>query len=256
VTDLTWADVENYERELLTSAFGQQLGEIAARGVSRALPEGFAFDLSSRVGLQDLLTFGEPRSNSAQDTSAYLWDTVAGAPVGLMRDWFAGSQALMNGEWATAAEKLTPIKVVADAIKSYRTTSTGKKTAAGYESLSPYSIGEAAIRTLGLTPAREAETTEARNYFAGVTARANATRNDLMHQWVTASPSERGRLWGNVERFNYGKTRDEKLTRSDLDKYAKRRRTEEREGLVKSGFRVTKRDKPLYKKVQGTYSYQ
>jgi hypothetical protein len=160
----------------------------------------------------------------------------------------------MNGEWVEATQKFTPIKVVADAIKSYQVTSGGKKTKAGYESLSPYGAGEAALRVLGLAPARDVETAEARNYFYSAQSRAAASRNELMHQWVTASPSERGKLWGQVEKFNYGKTRDEKLTRSDLDKYAKRRRTEEREGLVKSGFRVTRRDTNLYKKVQGTYS--
>jgi hypothetical protein len=78
----------------------------------------------------------------------------------------------------------------------------------------------------------------------------------MLHRWADAAPSERGRIWGQVEKFNYGKAKDERLTRSDLDKYAKRRRTEEKSGLVQGGFRVTKRDKPLYKKVQGTYSYQ
>ena len=254
LTELTWADVENYEREILASAFGKQLGEIAARGVSRALPEGFAFDMSSRVGLQDLFTFGEPRSADKQDFSAFMWDTVGGAPAGLIGDWAKGSQALMNAEWSEAAERLTPIKMVADAIKSYRTTSEGKKTAAGYESLAPYSIGEAAIRTLGFTPAREAETSEARNYFYSATKRASAERNSLMQDWYQASSSQRGRLWGQIEAFNRGKVRDERLTRSELDKYVKRRRTEERSGLVQSGFRVTRREKASYKKLQGTYN--
>ena len=254
VTEANWADVENYVREILASAFGQQLGEIAARGVSRALPAGFAFDMSSRVGLQDLFTFGEPRSADQQDLKSFMWDVVGGAPVSLAGDWFKGSQALMNGEWVEAAERFTPIKVVADAIKSYRVTSEGKKTEAGYESLAPYSMGEAAIRTLGFTPARESETAEARNYFYSATKRASAERNSLMQDWYQASGSARGRLWGQIEKFNYGKTSDEKLTRSELDKYTKRRRTEERSGLVKSGFRVTRRETQSYKKLQGTYN--
>jgi hypothetical protein len=74
ITEATWADVENNVREILASTFGQQLGEIAARGISRALPEGFAFDMSSRVGMQDLLTYGEPRGADDQSLSAYMWD--------------------------------------------------------------------------------------------------------------------------------------------------------------------------------------
>jgi hypothetical protein len=254
ITELSWADVENYERELLASALGQQLGEIAARGITRALPEGFAFDLSSRVGMQDMATFGEPRSADAQDLKAFLWDTVGGAPAGQIGDWIKGTQAVFNGDWAEASQRFSPVKMLTDAIRAGRGTSESQKTAAGYEKLSAYGAGEAVLRTLGFTPAREAETNEARSYFGGAIKRANAARNDLMHQWVTASPSERGRLWGTVEKFNYGKTRDEKLTRSDLDRYAKRRRTEEREGLVKSGFRVTKRDTQTYKKLGNTYN--
>ena len=254
VTELIWGDVENYEREIMASVFGQQLGEIVSRGITRALPEGFAFDLSTRAGLQDMLTFGEPRSNDAQDVKAYLFELIGGAPVSLGLDWFNGAQALMNGEFGEASEKLVPLKVVADAIKSYRTTSEGKKTRAGYESLAPYGIGEAAIRTLGFTPAREAETSEARNYFYSSTKRVTAERNSLMQNWFQASPNQRGRLWGQIESYNRGRTRDERLTRSELDAYVKRRRTEERSGLVKSGFRVTRREKQSYKKLQGTYN--
>ena len=254
ITEATWADVENNIRELLASGLGNQLGEIAARGITRALPEGFAFDLSSRVGMQNLSTFGEPRSADKQDFSAFLWDTVAGAPAGLVGDWFRGSQALMNGEFGEAAQRFSPVKMLTDAIKSYRTTSEGKKTAAGYVSMTPYGIGEAAIRTLGFTPAREAETSEARNYFYSATKRASAERNSLMQDWFQAAPNQRARMWGQVEAFNRGKSRDERLTRSELDKYVKRRRTEERSGLVKSGFRVTRREQNQYKKLQGTYN--
>jgi hypothetical protein len=92
---------------------------------------------------------------------------VGGAPASLAGDWMKGAQALSNGEWGEAAQRFSPVKMLTDAIKSYRVTSTGKKTAAGYESLAPYGAGEAVLRTLGFTPSREAETNEARNYFFG-----------------------------------------------------------------------------------------
>jgi hypothetical protein len=209
--------------------------------------------MSSRAGLQDMFTFGEPRSNDAQDIKSYLWDIVGGAPGSLVLDWMEGSQSLMGGDFAKASEKLVPLKFVADMIRTYRTTSEGKKTGAGYERMSPYSLPEAAIRTLGFTPGREAETNEAAGHFYSAQRRSTEARNKMMQDWANASPGERGRLWGQVEKFNYNKTRDERLTRADLEKYTKRRRTEEK-GLVKRGFRVDRRSKELFRQVEGTYN--
>jgi hypothetical protein len=249
-----WEDFENDEREFMASIFGKYIGEIITHGISRALPEGFAFDLSSRVGIQDLLLFGEPRSQDEQDVKAYLWDVVAGAPGALVRDWFQGTQDLLSGDVLNAAQKLNPVKVGADLVKSYRMATEGKKTGAGYQSLSPYSLGEAAIRTFGFTPARESEAGEASRYFYAKQAEAQGARGSFMHQWAAASGSERGKLWGQIERYNSSREDDEKLTRADLDRYVRSRATIEKSR--RSGLRLTRREKSLYKDITGVYNIQ
>jgi hypothetical protein len=249
-----WEDFEHDEREFMASIFGKYLGEIVTHGISRALPEGLSFDLSSRVGLQDLLLFGEPRSQDQQDVKAYAWDVVAGAPGALVRDWFLGTQDLLAGDVLGAAEKLNPVKVGADLVKSYRMATEGKRTGAGYQSLSPYSLGEAAIRTFGFTPSREAEAGEASRYFYAKQAEAQGARGSYLHQWAAASGSERARLWGQIERYNRSREDDERITRSDLDRYVRSRATIEKSR--RSGLRLTRREQSLYKDITGVYNIQ
>lgn len=246
-------EAEGWVREFAADTLGTKLGEIATRGVSRALPFGAAFDLSSRAGYQDLLSFGEPQStDNPNDLWAYFGQLVGGAPASLAMDWVQGSQKLVDGDYAEGLQKIAPIKVVGDLIKAYRVTSEGKKTGAGFPSMEPYSYGEAAIRTFGFTPAREAETTEMSRLFYSTQKSMSKARDDLMHQWAAAQTgSDRMRLWGQVEKFNYKKTSDERLTRSELDQYAKRHR-KEATGR-KSGLRVTRREKQLYDALSGVY---
>lgn len=254
MTDLTWTDVEHYQRKLATEWFGQRLGEVVTRGVTRALPEPFAFDLSSRVGLQDLFTFGEPRSDEAQDIKAFLFDFIGGAPGSMVVDTVAGVNNVWSGDWVKGIEQMSPLKIASNSIRAYRQWAEGKKTAAGYEAMEPYSLTEAFIRGFGFTPGREAEANEQRSFFYSAQKRQSAERNNLMHEWYTASPSERAKMWGSIERWNKGRSKDERLTRADLDKYVKRRRSEEKRGVVQSGFRVTRRDRALYNEVRETYN--
>jgi len=249
---VAWSDIEHYERQLAADLFGKNMGEIVTHGISRALPEGLSFDLSSRVGLQDLLLFGEPRAQNEQAVQAYLWELVGGAPVALFKDWAKGVQALRDGDILESMQKFSPLKVTADLVKAYRTSTEGKKSGAGYTSLTPYSATEAAVRAFGFTPAREAEAGEASRYFYSREERGSAERRSYMHQWAAASGSERARLWGQVEKFNSRKPEDEKLTRADLDRYTKSRKTMEKSR--RSGLRVTRREQSLYEDIGNVYN--
>lgn len=250
----TWEEVENDARQLAAEWFGRAGGEVLTRGVTRAIPAGLGFDLSTRAGMQDLLTFGEPRSSDPQDIKAYLFDLIGGAPGSMVIDTARGANLFIAGNFVEGAEKLVQLKIASNSIKAYREWSEGKKTAAGYEAQDPSTLVESFIRGFGFTPSRIAETTERRSFFYTAQKGMAAERNDFMHRWAESSPSERMRLWGKIEKWNAGRPKDERLTRSDLTRYMKRRKTEDRKGTVKSGFRLTRRERALFEETERTYN--
>ncbi len=244
LTSTGWSDVENKVRETATNYFGKTGGELLTKGLPRAL----GFDLSSRVGLDSLSSFAEPKSNKDSDVKSWMFDTLAGAPVALVGDWVRGMNALTAGEFTKAAELLVPMKFAADSIKAYRLSTEGKKGSTGKETMEPYSFREAATRAIGFTPAREAEEGAKRSAFYRNSKQDTADRSALMTSWVTAKPAEKLDAWKKIQSFNKNKAREEQISMSDLTRAADRRRKEGDE------IKTTKRDKRYLDVAERTYN--
>lgn len=244
LTNTGWNDVEDKVRQTASSYFGKTGGEILTRGLPRAL----GVDLSSRVGLDSLLSFGEPRSQKESDVKKWMFDTLAGAPVALAGDWVKGMNQLTSGNFSQAAELLVPMKFAADSIRAYRQMTEGKKGATGKETMSPYSPIEAVVRASGFTPRREAEQSAQNSAFYSASTQDKNERSQLMTAWASAKPSDKLSAWKNVQSFNKGRPRESQISMSDLTNYADRRR---KEG---NAIRVTTKDRFLQKRAAATYN--
>ncbi|MCK1742166.1 PLxRFG domain-containing protein [Bradyrhizobium sp. 139] len=244
LTSVGWGDVEDKVRQSASNFFGKTGGEILTRGLPRAV----GLDLSSRVGLDSLASFGEPRSQKETDVKKWMWDTVAGAPVALVGDWVKGMNQLTAGNFSQAAELLVPMKFAADSIRAYRQVTEGKKGSTGKETLSPYNVREAITRAAGFTPAREAEQSAQNSAFYSASTRDKEERSSLMSGWANAKPNQKLGAWKDVQAFNRGKPRTAQITMSELTSYAQRRA---KEG---NAIRTTKRDKYLQQRAAGTYN--
>lgn len=244
LTSTGWSDVENKVRETATSYFGKAGGEVLTKG----LPRLIGVDLSSRVGLDSLSSFGEPKSNKDSDVKSWMFDTLAGAPTALVSDWVKGMNNLWAGNFVKAGEQLVPMKFAADAIKAYRLSTEGKKGSTGKETMKPYSPLEAAVRVAGFTPAREAEEGAKRSAFYSNQKRDSEQRTALVAEWVNAKQGDKFDAWKKVQSFNKGKGRDEQISMSDLTRAADRRR---KEG---DAIKTTKRDKQYLDRAEATYN--
>lgn len=251
---INWQDVEQWERQAASKMFGNTAGEMLTRGVTRGLPGGFAFDLSGRLGLDSLLTYKQPESNKADDVNTWLADTLGGAPWSLKTDWMKGSQAVASGNFEQGMELLFPVKTFTDLLKAYRVGSEGKKSGSGHETMSGYNIPEALVQGIGLRPGREAEASDNNNAYFRAQKGDTAERTDFLQQWMEANGSERSKLWGKIEGWNKGKSKDARITRDQLETYRKRRATEDKNGLYKGGLRVGKREKAMFEQVTGPYN--
>lgn len=245
LTDTGWNEVENAVREQTANWFGKTGGEIITKG----LPRAFGVDLSARVGLDSVTSFGEPKSNKDTDVKSWLFDTLAGAPAALVSDWIKGANALTAGDFTTASEKLVPMKFAADLIKAYKLSTEGKKGSTGKETLAPYNAREAITRAMGFTPAREAEEGAKRSAFYSAQKRSTEERSALVTAWVSAKPQNKFDAWKKIQSFNKGRPRDQQITMNELTRAADRRR---KEG---NAIKTTKRDKEYLDRADATYNF-
>lgn len=142
LTDLSWEDFEEEVEKAMAEMTGSNhLAEILTYG----LPRVFGIDISARVGLQNALVFGEPRSNDTQGWQAFLFSLGAGAGGGMATDIIRGGRALADGDYGKAAEFLLPMKVMADTARAANNYNAGR-----------YNEQEFVLRAFGLMPARHA----------------------------------------------------------------------------------------------------
>ena len=254
LTGYTWSNVEDWEREVLAKVAGKGAGEVLAHGITRALPGGLAFDVSGRLGLADLMTFGEPKSSNPNDLWNYFGQLIGGAPGSLAADYIKGSQALASGDFATAGKLMIPIKAAGDAIGAYQKLTQGKMSKTGNQTMEPYSLQEALVRTFGFIPGREAENNDLQNkVYEGTRAQSDA-RTTLQQDWYKASPADRMRLMGRIEAYNQSAPQADRLSRSQLDTYTQRRQSDITSGRVTNGLLVTPRNRNVMDDALKTYN--
>jgi hypothetical protein len=242
MTNTNYGDFEEWVRKQAASVFGVGGGQIVTRGVPRYL----GVDLANRMSFADLaLPMGEPKSMKADDLLAYGAKAFSGAPIGMVLEWQKGVTALWEGDIAEATQKLVPIKMFADSVQAYQRMTEGKKSPSGRETLAPYSGGEAALKVLGFTPGRDAETGEMRAAVSRSQRQFKEERTQLTTKWVTATPAEKSAMWQRVQRWNEGQPREAQITMKELTAALQRRKGESTSRDHEFGLRTTKRDRHL-----------
>lgn len=199
-----------------------------AEAMTRGLPRLLNMDLSNRVTLASLLTFGEPKDMTQEAMWAYIGRSVGGPISGL---------ALNAWDWAYNKgfdPTKTPIKIVRDTAKAYKGAIEGTTTPSGKRDLTPFSAGETVIKGLGFQTAREAQKYEPGGdvYENRKEGRAKKVRTGLTNEWLRADTlgdeGAKREAWEDIEAYNKDKKTSEKITRGDLFRIRQRRRTEER----------------------------
>lgn len=245
VTGVGWSDVENEIRRQAAALFGKTAGEVVTRGLPRLLN----LDLS-RMGLDSVTSFGEPKGNKESDVKSWLFDSVSGPVVSLGGDYIKGLNNIANGEFEKAAEKMIPLKMASDSLRAYRQASEGKKTAGGKQSSAPYAPSEAALRVLGFGNAREAEEGAQRSAYYRESSKAKEERSALATAWVEAAPEKKAKAWAAIQKFNMTAPKESKITAKELTDKARRDAKAEKTSTL--GIMPNKRDKRFLE--EGVYN--
>jgi hypothetical protein len=167
----------------------------------------------------------------------------------MVMEFLDGLHDVANGNWANAAPKLSPIKVLGDSAKgtinmmSQKTNPSGRKAG---EQLTGY---EAFVQGAGFRPSRIAEAAAAKN------------ETSLKGNWVKAtSPAERQDAQDAIDRWNAQQgSSHAKINRGDLIKAERAARRSDADALrqgLPAGARVNKKVPEIGERAKATYAYQ
>jgi hypothetical protein len=153
------SNVRTAYRNWLADAFGVKAGELISHGIFR----GAGFDVSQRIGEQDIVPFSRFLADrrDAKDSTKDLAFRTWGAPTSLIAGLVEGGQQMMDGNVAQGLTRMLP-NAFAAPVKAYTLTQDGYVDATGKKL--PMEPGTFDIMTqlLGFNPAPKAEYSEAR----------------------------------------------------------------------------------------------
>ena len=173
-------DFQRMVEDFYKSMLGDTVGSMAASGISRGLPGGWGFDSSSRIGLQDGLTHGEPLDDTKQGWAAYMWDTASGAGIGSVTDFANGLGDVAGGDYAKGFGKMLPLKWAADMTKAY----------SGY-TRHGWTAQDAILQAAGLTSDRQKRISDAKGRKIDEAAQGSSEVSRLFRDYANArTPAE------------------------------------------------------------------
>lgn len=172
-------------RNWLNDTFGPAVGNVLARGAPHAL----GFDISKRVGEQDLLPFVQTFSKLL--TSRREWkeaipewlDTAAGSSAGLISNVLEGGDLVMSGRYLDGAVKMSPT-AVAGPLRAWQLSRDGYVDSSGNKQPMSPSAWDYFLQSMGFNPAAKADLAEANAAQASLKSdmagRASVLRRNLV----------------------------------------------------------------------------
>ena len=193
-------DIDEWTREFLAEYVGVQAGELVARG----LPHAVGFDMSGRVGLNNLAMMELQEGRSARDTWANLVISLGGPMAAVGGNFFASIDYARKGSYYRMFESATP-KLIRDAIKTARYADEGLKDYTGNTIVADdeFGVEDYIYQVIGLAPSRVTETYEARTAQKAKETRAANRSKLLKERWRRADAAgKRAIVRDDIRSFN------------------------------------------------------
>ena len=173
----------------LTSITGETVAKGVTRGVTSALPGDFDFDLSRRMGADNLALDSGPLNGT--DTWSWVLGQALGVSASTGRDVVAGANAAMDGDFSDL-KRLIPLKTISDGITASEKLERGD-----------YSAQEFVLRTLGLSPTEELDVSRETGAQIRASAKAKDERNGLISSYINASNAgEAAQVLSQIRAYN------------------------------------------------------
>lgn len=234
MVDLLGDDDEPYNfiasyRNFLAGIFGNDVAEVIARGVPRA----FGFDISERVGEQNLIPY--LHSFSKLLTDRRTWEDASedwalntlGSPVSMVSSILIGGEKVMQGRVLEGMRQMVP-SALKGPVEAYKLSTRGYTDTKGNEMPMTPSVAAIMWQAMGFNPALKAEYNEARGVQTTLRGdmirKANVLRNDLINALESGDQATARDLIREVQRFDEANPEFKIMPR--LNAAIKARRTE------------------------------
>ena len=253
-------DMEAGFRRFVDSKLGSYGGEIAARGIFRAM----GVDVHGRLSQATLVgPHGAPGATKSKDLMAATITYLGGAPVGTM---FEGVRAMQAGVesvkaysdgassvgWKKAQEafKYAPgIRQLTDILAAVNGLDPDEqRSQSGRARAKPYTTAEAIVK--GITGFEPARLSEGRERTSAIDSEAKRIRNERKQYSdafaLAKTESERNTLRERIRKWNAGKPIEHQLTFADLRRAQVTRQKAEAQPVEQGGLTADRITRPLF----------
>ena len=183
-----WDDDEPHDtrtdyRNFLADVFGKDIGEVLARGMPRAL----GFDISGRVGEQDMAPFSRfiADRRKMEDAAKDLVFRSVGSPVSMVAGMANGGWEMSQGNYMKGLQMMVP-NSIKGVLKGVQMAEGGYQDETGTPLPMQADPTDIAWQLAGFNPAEKAEYTEANlartTRKTALQREASSIRNDLVDQ--------------------------------------------------------------------------
>jgi hypothetical protein len=198
------SNIQAAYRNWLADMFGKDVGEMIAKGATRAL----GVDISQRVGEQDLAPFSKfiadrrALKDRLKDLEARSW----GAPASLASQALAGGSRVMDGDVIGGMAQMLPVGL-GSLVKSYQMTDKGYVDSNGKQlPIETPSTTAILAQAIGFTPSQKAEYNEARGDVSvrkgALTRDASNLRKQLTDAIIDGDQESMRSLFGKAQQFD------------------------------------------------------
>lgn len=189
---------DNWMREVTTELFGTEMGEL----VSKGLPTAVGVDLSQRMALGSTYMF-HLKTDSDASTIGSIAEAVGGPWLNVGENFWDAGKKFLSGDVLDAIEHMSP-HLIRDLVKAGQMSQKGVVNNAG-TTLIPadqLSAGEIFAQSLGFRPDQVAEVQNRNNAERTALQNTMDQRKDLIKQFASAEPNDRGTVRDKVKEFN------------------------------------------------------
>lgn len=189
--------------------------------IDGGLPRAFGFDMSSRMGLSDLILH-DPPDWTSMDSGDFA--KFGFSQLGAAAEMVADKAGQLNTAFTTGRmddiAKLVPVKIFNNAFDAYRAGTVGKKTATGAIITQP-SAGAALSHAVGFRTSEEARIAEKSQTDSEYKQFASNRKYALIAAYAKLDPSDRAEFWdAKIKQWNLDNP-GHRITFSDLRKQMK-----------------------------------
>jgi hypothetical protein len=241
-------DLERDIKNWLRDALPEPIAKYLTKGVWGVLDGP---DFSARFSMGDLMNpLAYARFDSGQRGEDVLGQTVlrvfGGATGSNVSSLYDGLQAIKDGDFSKAGEKILPLKLLRDLAKTYSLSTDGVTTGKGEARLDPndFSVADPIWQAMGVQPMRKSRYYDQQASIQGPKQAVESTRDKLLAKHAQARLQGKDVSAITREIMTFNQRNPHARIKAEHLRQARDRRKENKRATLDSGILANKQTRP------------